>query len=152
MHHVTAVTCKFMRFMELCSWFSLRYNFDTAEEIFELLDAFSSHPIHEPIAPPIHPLLLWGARSNGKPLENQFPSKVRNNRELGCLKTLQGKLELLLRVAWLYIHEINYMSGVAGLRSRDEKPSGRFSLLIITSLLKKKHKNSLRRTGCNIKI
>lgn len=29
------------------------------------------------------------------------------------------------------------MSGVAGLRSRDEKPSGRFSLLIITSVLKK---------------
>lgn len=94
-------------------------------------------PIPEPIALPPHPFLPRGGRSNGKSLENQCPSKVRNNRKLGCLKTLQGKLELLLRVVWLYIHEINYMSGIAGLRSRDKKPSGRFSLLIITSLLKK---------------
>lgn len=55
-------------------------------------------PVPEPTALPPHPLLPWGGRPDGKPLENQCPSKVRNNRKLGCLKTLQGKLELLLRV------------------------------------------------------
>lgn len=95
------------------------------------------NPVHEPIALPTHPLLPWGGKYHGKPRENQCPCKVKNNRKMGCLKTLQGKPELLLSVVWLYIHEINYMSGVAGLRSRDKKPSGRFSLLIITSLLKK---------------
>lgn len=104
--------------------------------MFELLDAWID-PIHEPSALPTQPLLLWDGRSHGKPLENQCPPKMRNNKKLGCLRTLQGKLELLLRMVWLHIHEINYMSGVAELRSRDKKPSGRFSLLIITSLLKK---------------
>lgn len=118
--------------------------------MFELLDAFPD-PIHEFTALPTLPLLLGSGRSDGKPLENQCPSQVRNNRKLGSLKKPQEKLELLLRMVWLHIHETNYMSGIAGLKSRDKKPSGRFSLLIITSLLKKKHKNSLQSTGCNIK-
>lgn len=41
--------------------------------------------------------------------------------------------ESLLKVVWWYLQEVNYTSGFVGLKSRDKKPSGRFSLLIIIS-------------------